>query len=123
MPAWREGRHSLRWSALRCGSGDGSLGAFRAARFRERRVVVAGAPFELVPAVVNSYGGWHPNCARWWRGAVRAAAEWAGPTASQSGMLWRAVGFLSVTPQRQNFQVLAGRAPGLEEQVQGCLGS
>ena len=37
-------------------------------------------------------------------------------------MLWRSVGLLSVTLQRQNFQVLAGCAPMLEEQVQGQLG-
>ena len=37
-------------------------------------------------------------------------------------MLWRSVGFLSVTLQRQNFQVLAGCAPTLEHQVQGRLG-
>ena len=37
-------------------------------------------------------------------------------------MLWRTVGFLSVTLQRQNFQVLAGCAPSLEHQVQGRLG-
>ena len=35
---------------------------------------------------------------------------------------WRSVGFLSVTLQRQNFQVLAGCAPLLEEEVQGRLG-
>ena len=34
----------------------------------------------------------------------------------------RSVGFLSVTLQRQNFQVLAGCAPTLEHQVQGRLG-
>ena len=80
------------------------------------------APYNLVPAVVSSYGGWHPEFARWWRGAVRAAAERAGPTASPQSMLWRSVGLLSVTLQRQNFQVLAGCAPMLEEQVQGQLG-
>jgi hypothetical protein len=80
------------------------------------------APFQLIPAVVSSYGGWHPEFAQWWRGAVRAAAERAGPTASPQGMLWRSVGFLSVTLQRQNFQVLAGCAPTLEHQVQGRLG-
>lgn len=80
------------------------------------------APFTLVPAVVSSYGGWHPAFAQWWRGAVRAAAERAGATASLSGMLWRTVGFLSVTLQRQNFQVLAGCAPALDNQVQGQLG-
>ena len=37
-------------------------------------------------------------------------------------MLWRTVGFLSVTLQRQNFQVLAGCAPSLGLQVQGQLG-
>ena len=37
-------------------------------------------------------------------------------------MLWRSVGFLSVTLQRQNFQVLAGCAPTLEEEVVGRLG-
>ena len=56
------------------------------------------------------------------REAVRAAAERSGPTASQQGMLWRTVGFLSVTLQRQNFQVLAGCAPSLAEQVEGRLG-
>ena len=42
--------------------------------------------------------------------------------ASPQGMLWRSVGFLSVTLQRQNFQVLAGCAPTLELEVQGQLG-
>ena len=37
-------------------------------------------------------------------------------------MLWRTVGFLSVTLQRQNFQVLAGCAPALDHEVQGRLG-
>ena len=37
-------------------------------------------------------------------------------------MLWRSVGFLSVTLQRQNFQVLAGCAPTLEQEVEGRLG-
>jgi len=37
-------------------------------------------------------------------------------------MLWRSVGLLAVTLQRQNFQVLAGCAPTLEHQVQGQLG-
>ena len=37
-------------------------------------------------------------------------------------MLWRTVGFLSVTLQRQNFQVVAGCAPSLAEQVEGRLG-
>lgn len=37
-------------------------------------------------------------------------------------MPWRTVGFLSVTLQRQNFQVLAGCAPSLGDQVQGRLG-
>ena len=37
-------------------------------------------------------------------------------------MLWRSVGFLAVTLQRANFQVLAGCAPTLETQVQGQLG-
>jgi len=81
------------------------------------------APFQLIPAVVSSYGGWHPEFAQWWRGAVRAAAERAGSAgASAQGMLWRSVGFLSVTLQRQNFQVLAGCAPTLEEEVVGRLG-
>ena len=31
-------------------------------------------PFTLIPAVMSSYGGWHPEFAEWWRGAVRAAA-------------------------------------------------
>ncbi len=32
------------------------------------------------------------------------------------------MGFLSITLQRQNFRVLEGCAPGLEEQVHGRLG-
>ena len=81
------------------------------------------APFQLIPAVVSSFGGWHPEFAQWWRGAVRAAAERAGPAgASAQGMLWRSVGFLSVTLQRQNFHVLAGCAPTLVEEVEGRLG-
>jgi len=80
------------------------------------------APFVLVPAVVSSYGGWHPEFAQWWRGAVRAAAELSGPSSSAAAMLWRSVGFLSVTLQRHNFQVLAGCAPSLAEQAVGRLG-
>ena len=37
-------------------------------------------------------------------------------------MLWRTVGHLSVTLQRQNFQVLAGCAPSLSGRVEGLLG-
>jgi hypothetical protein len=37
-------------------------------------------------------------------------------------MLWRAVGFLLVTLQRQNFQVLAGCYDDLPDDVQGRLG-
>ena len=79
------------------------------------------APFQLIPAAVSSYGGWHPEFVQWWRGAVRAAAERAGPMASPQGMLWRSVGFLSLPLPRQNFQVLAGCAPTLELEVQGQL--
>ena len=80
------------------------------------------AAYDLVPAAANTYGGWHPAFARWWRGAVKAVAELAGPSASQTGMLWRTVGILSVTLQRQNFQVLAACAPGLTHEVEGRLG-
>ena len=59
---------------------------------------------------------------QWWRGAVRAAAERAGPTASIHGMLWRTVGFLSVALQRSNFQVVAGCAPSLSAEAEGRLG-
>ena len=97
-----------------------------ARKIRERKIrdeeETDGMQYQLIPAVVCSYGGWHPEFTQWWRGAVRAAAERAGPTASPQGMLWRSVGFLSVTLQRQNFQVLAGCAPTLEHQVQGRLG-
>ena len=37
-------------------------------------------------------------------------------------MLWRTVGFLSVTLQRQNFQVLSACAPVLTDEVEGRLG-
>ena len=80
------------------------------------------APFDLIPAVVNSYGGRHPDFVQWWRGAVRAAAERAGPSAYPAGMLWRTIGFLAVALQRQNFQVLAGCAPTLAGQAHGQLG-
>ena len=38
-------------------------------------------------------------------------------------MLWRTVGFLSVTLQRQQFQVLAECAPTLGDEVAGRLGN
>ena len=53
---------------------------------------------------------------------MRTAAETAGPTSPQTGMLWRTVGFLSVHLQRENFQVLVGCAPTLAAQVEGRLG-
>ncbi len=37
-------------------------------------------------------------------------------------MLWRTVGFLAVTLQRQTFQVLAACAPALQHAVEGRLG-
>ena len=37
-------------------------------------------------------------------------------------MIWRTVGFMAVTLQRQNVQVLVGCAPTLESQVHGRLG-
>ena len=80
-------------------------------------------PFDLVPAVVSTYGGWHPDFAQWWRGAVRTAAERSGSLALQHAMLWRTVGFLSVTLQRKQFQVLAGCAPTLGDEVAGRLGN
>ena len=50
------------------------------------------------------------------------AAEVAGPSAAQTGMLWRTVGFLSVALQRQNFLSLAACAPALTHAVEGRLG-
>ena len=38
-------------------------------------------------------------------------------------MLWRTVGFLAVTLQRQQFQVLAGCAPTLGNEAVGQLGN
>ena len=49
-------------------------------------------------------------------------AELAGPSASQTGMLWRTVGVLSVRLQRQNFQTLAACAPALRHALEGRLG-
>ena len=40
------------------------------------------APFDLIPAMVSTYGGWHPAFAQWWRGAVRTAAERSGTQAN-----------------------------------------
>ncbi len=42
--------------------------------------------------------------------------------AMTNSMLWRTVGFLSVTLQRQNFLVLTGCAPVLAERVTELLG-
>ena len=81
------------------------------------------APFDLIPAMVSTYGGWHPAFAQWWRGVVRTAAERSGTQANPHAMLWRTVGFLSVTLQRQQFQVLAGCAPTLADEVTGRLGN
>ena len=80
------------------------------------------AAYDLIPAAASTYGGWHPAFAQWWRGAVRMVAELAGPSASQTGMLWRTVGFLSVRLQRQNFQTLTACAPALRHAVEGRLG-
>lgn len=80
------------------------------------------AAYELIPAVASSYGGWHPAFARLWRGAVRIAAEQAGPSASQIGILWRTVGLLVVILQRQTFQVLAACATTLSTEVEGRFG-
>ena len=80
------------------------------------------AAYALIPAIVNSYGGWHPSFTSWWRGAVRTAAEHAGPSSSQAGMLWRTLGFLSVTLQRSTSQVLAACAPAMRPEVEGRLG-
>ena len=80
------------------------------------------AAHDLIPAAASTYGGWHPAFAQWWRGAVRMVAELAGPSASQTGMLWRTVGFLSVRLQRQNFQTLTACAPALRHAVEGRLG-
>ena len=49
-------------------------------------------------------------------------AERAGASASQTAILWRSIGFLLVTLQRQNSQVLAARAPSLSADVEGILG-
>ena len=49
-------------------------------------------------------------------------AELAGPSASQTGMLWRPVGFLWVRLQRQNFHTLAAGAPTLRHALEGRLG-
>ena len=65
----------------------------------------AAAPYDLIPAVVSTYGGWHPAFVQWLKRAVREAAERQGPTASPASMLWRTVGFLSVSLQRSNFQI------------------
>ena len=54
---------------------------------------------------------------------MRNAAERSGSFANQSALLWRTVGFLSVTLQRQQFQVLAGGAPTLGAEVAGRLGN
>lgn len=80
------------------------------------------AAYDLIPAVASSYGGWHPEFTQWWRGTVRMSAELAGSLASQTGMLWRTVGFLSVTLHCQNFQVLAACAPLIGQEVEGLLG-
>ena len=50
------------------------------------------------------------------------SAELAGASASQTGMLWRSVGFLSVLLQRQNCRVLTACAPFLEHEEEGILG-
>ena len=105
-----------------------SPSAFIEAAWQERlRTDYQGGPppraaYDLTPAAASTYGGWHPAFAQWWRGAVRMVAELAGPSASQTGMLWRTVGFLSVLLQRLNFQTLAACAPALQHALQGRLG-
>ena len=50
------------------------------------------------------------------------AVESSGAMAMATNMLWRTVGFLSVTLQRQNFLVLSGCVPVLAGRVTGQLG-
>ena len=49
-------------------------------------------------------------------------AELAGPSTSQTRMLWRTVGFLAVRLQRQNFLTLAPCAPALIHAFERRLG-
>ena len=74
--------------------------------------------YGFVPAVVSAYGGWHLVFAQWLCGFV----ESSGAMAVATKMLWRAVGFLSVTLQRQDFLVLSGCVPVLANRATGQLG-
>ena len=66
------------------------------------------APFDLVPAIASTYGGWHPDFAAWLRGAARGAAEFQG-----AGVLFRAAASSAVALQCGNFGVLAAASPAL----------
>ena len=50
------------------------------------------------------------------------AAESSGAMAMAISMLWRTVGFLSVTLEWQNFLVLSGGVPVVADRVTGRLG-
>merc|ERR1712093_554579 len=76
----------------------------------------------LVPAVASSYGGWHPVFVQWLGGAVRAAAESAGSLVQATSMLWRTVGFLFITLQRQKLPCFVRLCPDVGRPVNRTIG-
>ena len=74
--------------------------------------VQAGAPFELIPAVVSSFGAWHPDFVSWSKRLIAQVVD-AGPasgvgraTDSCKAALWRFACSLSVALQRGNFAMM-----------------
>ena len=71
------------------------------------------APFDLVPVIASTYGGWHPDFAAWLLRAAHGAVEMhgtgvaGGPPASAAGLLFRAAASLAIALQHGNSGVLA----------------
>ena len=82
-------------------------------------------PFELIPAIALTYGGWHFRFATWLRRTARATAELQrGPLVRHvhTQLLWRTVGILSTQLQRASFASLANCIVPLQADIRGRLG-
>ena len=82
-------------------------------------------PFELLPAVVSTYGGWHPSFVRWFRRLTLVAAESVHGSQAREvrrHLLWRAVGHLSIQVQRDTFAALSRGLSPLEQGLVGTQG-
>ena len=78
------------------------------------------APYTLLPAMVSTYGAWHPAFVDWVRRLLRDRAAANSRNDSEAngllgGMIWRVAALLSVGAQRAIFHGLSRCIPALQE--------